>query len=353
MPKNAAINRIPTAVSALLRLIFIVVFGVTGFLLAREADLHLISLHVANGALQQAFGIATPILGALLGVAVAPHGQRFFEHELTLIEDAAQRLSPFELLGATGGLCTGLVVALLIRGVLGNIVGFVGLTADAVVILLSTLLTVCTSYIGLRVGGRDRGTLNGLLLLDTSAIIDGRILDIFRSGFLEGEFIVPRFVLGELQAIADASDAQRRARGRRGLELLNTLRHEATVRIDDANEGAGLAVDARLVRIARERGARLITTDFNLNRVAQVEGVRVLNVNELSQALKRMVQTGQELTVMIVREGREPEQGIAYLDDGTMLIIEHGREQIGKACPVVVTSVLQTAAGRLLFARPR
>jgi uncharacterized protein YacL len=180
-------------------------------------------------------------------------------------------------------------------------------------------------------------------------------VQIVESGFLEGALIVPRFVLRELQAISDSVDPLKRTRGRRGFDVLTRLQELVTVDIveRDFDDMAPGNVDARLVRLAKELGAKLITNDYNLNRVAQVEGVTVLNVNELSGAVKPVVLPGEELHVAVIREGKETHQGIGYLDDGTMIVVEHGRRLIGDETDVVVTSVLQTVAGRMIFARPK
>ncbi|MDI6829523.1 MAG: PIN domain-containing protein, partial [Armatimonadota bacterium] len=190
-------------------------------------------------------------------------------------------------------------------------------------------------------------------VLDTNVIIDGRIADVCRTGFLEGPIYVPSFVLEELRHIADSEDFLRRARGRRGLDILNQMQKELnliiksfeTVDPTDAEE-----VDEKLVKVAKDIGGCIVTNDFNLNKVAELHGVTVLNVNELANALKPVVLPGEELTVSIIKEGKESNQGIAYLDDGTMIVVEGGKKHIGETIDVVVTSVLQTVAGKMIFA---
>jgi uncharacterized protein YacL len=190
--------------------------------------------------------------------------------------------------------------------------------------------------------------------VDTSAIIDGRIADVSITGFLEGSLLVPRFVLDELRHIADSSDPLRRNRGRRGLEVLARLRKDDIVPLEVLDVGVdGVEVDARLVQLARSMQSSILTTDYNLNRVAELQGVQVLNVNELANALKSIVIPGEELRVNIVQEGKEAGQGVAYLDDGTMVVIEGGRRYINSSHDVVVSRVLQTAAGRIIFAQPK
>jgi uncharacterized protein YacL len=189
-------------------------------------------------------------------------------------------------------------------------------------------------------------------------IIDGRVADICRTGFLEGTIYVPGFVLDELQHIADSSDSLKRARGRRGLDILNAMQKDfpLLVRVFDNRLGPGsqgLEVDTRLVALAKQLEGIIVTNDFNLNKVAGLQGVAVLNVNELANALKPVVLPGEEMTVTIIREGKEQNQGVAYLDDGTMIVVEDGRRYIGETLEVNVTSVLQTVAGKMIFARLR
>ena len=356
--KLSAGRRIPTAVSALLRFFFAATFGVTGFFVGREFDLHVIALHLASGFWQNVFRFLAPVVGSLVFVLISPFAQRLFESELVLLEEASEYLSGAEIAFGTVGLCVGLVVAILVRFLLAGILTLAGDAGDAIVLLFTALLCAASTYVGLRIGARERrgvlvrgGARELEMLLDTSAIIDGRIVEIHKVGFLDGMLVVPRFVLAELQAIADSSDATRRARGRRGLELLNDLREHARVVILEAVDAADLEVDARLVILAKARGAKLVTCDYNLNRVATVEGVSVLNVNELAQAMRPVLQAGQELIVAITRDGREPHQGVGYLEDGTMIVVENGRAHRGEDISVTVTSVIQTAAGRMIFAK--
>jgi uncharacterized protein YacL len=191
------------------------------------------------------------------------------------------------------------------------------------------------------------------VLLDTSVIIDGRIADISRTGFIDGEMLVPRFVLNELQHIADSSDALRRNRGRRGLDMLHRLQNESVtpVRVTDMDVDGVREVDDKLVLMAKQLHCPIVTNDYNLNRVAELQGVRVLNINELANAVKALFLPGESLSVKIVQEGKEIGQGVGYLDDGTMVVVEDGEMYIDQDTQVTVTKVLQTAAGRMLFAR--
>jgi uncharacterized protein YacL len=192
-----------------------------------------------------------------------------------------------------------------------------------------------------------------LKILDTSVIIDGRIVDVCETGFIEGIFILPQFILQELQHIADAADNIKRARGRRGLDILHKIQKMSniTVKIIEQDFPKIKEVDAKLVALAKLLNAKVITNDFNLNKVAELQGVSVLNINELANSLKPVVLPGETMKVFIIKEGKEYNQGVAYLDDGTMVVIENARRVIGKNADVTVTSVLQTTAGRMIFSK--
>ncbi len=235
---------------------------------------------------------------------------------------------------------------------------------------LSFALNALFGYGGLLVGAR-RGknlTMSGILrlfkgqamesdlkLLDTSVIIDGRIADVCETGFIEGTFIIPQFILQELQHVADSSDPLRRARGRRGLDILHKIQKMSniTVKISEEDFPHIKEVDAKLVALAKMIDAKVLTNDYNLNKVAELQGVTVLNINELANSLKPVVLPGESMRVFILKEGKEHNQGVAYLDDGTMVVVENGRRFIGKNINVTVTSVLQTTAGRMIFSRPK
>ena len=200
---------------------------------------------------------------------------------------------------------------------------------------------------------RGEGVEENLKILDTSVIIDGRIADVCETGFLEGVFLLPQFILQELQHIADAPDSMKRARGRRGLDILHKIQKMSriTVRIVDEDFPKIKEVDAKLVALAKLMNAKVITNDFNLNKVAELQGVSVLNINELANSLKPVVLPGETIKVFILKEGKEYNQGVAYLDDGTMVVVENARRLIGKNTDVTVTSVLQTTAGRMIFSK--
>jgi len=238
------------------------------------------------------------------------------------------------------------------------------------VVVVSVALTAIFGYGGLVIGlNRGRGMtmpeifrlLRGqgyeenLKILDTSVIIDGRISDVCEAGFLEGTFIVPQFILQELQYIADSQDATKRARGRRGLDVLHKIQKMSniTVKIIDEDFPKIKEVDSKLVALGKMMSAKIITNDFNLNKVAQLQGVAVLNINELANSLKPVVLPGETMRVFVLKEGKEYNQGVAYLDDGTMVVVENGRKLLGKNIEVTVTSVLQTTAGRMIFAKAK
>jgi uncharacterized protein YacL len=342
--------------------VFAAIFGTTGFLLGREAYDRAISIHVASQWWQFAAVVIAPVIGAVLGVLIVPMAQRVFERELVAVERAIDRMAPGELVGGAIGLTAGLVIAFLAKSVLFEFITFAGRTGGYIAIVIYIVVSIFAAYLGARVGAKQRVGLGPIAniavasggtpkVLDTSVIIDGRILDIVRSGFLDGPLILPRFVLRELQNIADSSDAMRRTRGRRGLDVLTKLQALSPLEIVERDYDTVSEVDAKLVLLARERGGKLVTNDFNLNRVANVEGVAVLNINELANAVKPVLLPGEELRVALIKEGKEPHQGVGYLDDGTMIVVENGRRQVGETVDVAVTSALQTAAGRMIFAR--
>lgn len=346
-----------------LRLVFAAIFGTTGFLLGREAYDRAISIHVANQWWQFAAVVIAPVIGAVLGVLIVPMAQRVFERELSAVERAVDRLAPGELVGGAIGLTGGLIIAFLLKSVLFEFITFAGRTGGYIAIVIYIVVSIFAAYLGARVGAKQRVNFGRVSqagsvatggtpkVLDTSVIIDGRILDIVRSGFLEGPLLLPRFVLRELQNIADSSDAMRRTRGRRGLDVLTKLQALTPLEIVERDYDTVSEVDAKLVLLAQEREGKLVTNDFNLNRVANVEGVTVLNINELANAVKPVLLPGEELRVALIKEGKEPHQGVGYLDDGTMIVVENGRRQVGETVDVAVTSALQTAAGRMIFAR--
>lgn len=233
------------------------------------------------------------------------------------------------------------------------------------------LTNALLSYLGMVVAVRKKAELDLLdrniivpsakkkpqdvILLDTSVIIDGRIIDIFMTQFMSGKLVVPRFVLNELHALSDSADNIKRQRGRRGLDILARLREipKNSVTIYEKDYPNLNGADSKLVELSKELRARILTTDFNLNKVATLQGVQVLNINDLANALKTVVVPGETLTIFVMKDGKEKEQGIAYLDDGTMVVVEEGKRWVGKRAEVIVTSVLQTSAGRMIFSKIR
>jgi uncharacterized protein YacL len=240
---------------------------------------------------------------------------------------------------------------------------------EAVTTYLTIALSLVFGYFGLILGMARRPSPDELVeraflkardryqapkILDTSTIIDGRIADICASGFIEGTLVIPRFVLRELQNIADSADPLRRARGRRGLDMLNKIKEGKDgldVQIYEVELEENEKVDTKLVQLAKRLEAKIVTNDFNLNKVAQIEKVPVLNVNDLANAVKPAVLPDEQMIVKVMKEGKEPGQGIGYLDDGTMVVVDGGKSYMGKDIRVVVTSVLQTAAGKMIFAK--
>jgi uncharacterized protein YacL len=284
---------------------------------------------------------------------------------LTLLMERGLKNIPLRsLIGSFIGLILGMMAANLVSNVFfSNLLNDQQITLP----LLGGLYGVC-GYTGLRVGFKkgeeiqfsgwnpfSKSAPRGerAKILDTSVIIDGRISDITETGFLEGPLLIPQFVLNELQHIADSSDPVKRTRGKRGLEVLQHIQKQANVdvRIVDKDYPSVREVDAKLIELAKEDQGKIITNDSNLNKVAQLQGIEVLNINALANSLKPVVLPGEEMNVKILKEGKEMGQGVAYLDDGTMIVVDNGRKQIGKTLDVMVTSVLQTPAGRMIFAR--
>ena len=295
------------------------------------------------------------------------------------IERRWERMPTQQIVMATVGLILGLLVAFLATQL------FLSAGASLLTISFSALVYVVLGMTGMQLGYRRyregkrlsrrmrHGVEGSLFLddadedaglseahgaagkkyLDTSVIIDGRVLDIAKTGFMEGDIVIPQFVLAELRHIADSGDNLRRARGRRGLDVLNKLQKELKnpIIVDETDYEGVAEVDVKLLRLCREKGGIVVTNDYNLNKVAGVTGIKVLNINDLANAVKPMLMAGEELNVQIVREGKEPGQGVAYLDDGTMIVVDNGRRYVGEAVAVVVTTVLQTSAGRMIFTK--
>jgi uncharacterized protein YacL len=268
----------------------------------------------------------------------------------------------------------------LFGAVIGSLLGITGAFLFSLVLrnalpdgrprsLLQVAVLLLMTYIGLVVGASkgdllnlaalgglfagERGARRNVKVLDTSAIIDGRIADIAETGFLDGVLVIPEFVLRELQMVADSSDSSKRQRGRRGLDVLQRMRGDAqiTVQISEEDFPQVREVDLKLIELAKVMEAKIVTNDFNLNKVAQVRGVQVLNINDLANSLRPVVLPGEKMRVVIMKEGKEYDQGVGYLDDGTMVVVDHARRLIGRTVEICVTSVLQTASGKMIFGR--
>jgi len=282
---------------------------------------------------------------------------------IIFLEIGMRRFSIRNLSAAVFGLVFGFFMAWIVTSVLRLIPMSMSLFASFQIILI---LIFC--YLGMVIAMRGKDEFNliipyvkfvrqdkkeDIILLDTSVIIDGRVADILQTRFIEGRLVIPRFVLKELQQIADSQDALKRNRGRRGLDILNKLQKTpaSDVRIQEEDFPEVKEVDAKLVKLAKLLGAKIFTNDFNLNKVAELQGITVLNINELANALRPVVLPGEMMEVRISKEGKEYNQGVAYLDDGTMVVIDNSKQLIGQTAKVVVTSVLQTSAGRMIFAK--
>ena len=282
---------------------------------------------------------------------------------IILVEIIMRRFSIRNLSAAVFGLIFGFFMAWLLTSVMKLIPMSIELFASLQIIVI---LIFC--YLGMIIAMRGKDEFNliipyikfvrqdkkeDVILLDTSVIIDGRIADIFQTNFVEGRIVIPRFVLKELQQIADSQDALKRNRGRRGLDILNKIQKTPAfdVRIQEEDFPDVKEVDAKLVKLAKLLGAKIFTNDFNLNKIAELQGVSVLNMNELANALRPIVLPGETMEVRISKEGKEYNQGVAYLDDGTMVVVDNSKHLIGQVMKVIVTSVLQTSAGRMLFAK--
>jgi uncharacterized protein YacL len=281
------------------------------------------------------------------------------------LEQGLRRIAGKTIFHAVIGFVLGLVLG---RLVYASLVNFLTAFPLSVGVLAQTLCLVGGGYLGALVAmdkGREfnfagfirllkeQPRAESYKLLDTSVIIDGRIADITETGFLEGTLVIPQFILRELQHIADSSDPLKRNRGRRGLDILQKIQKKVDIRVEisDMEFPEIREVDNKLVAMAKALNAKIVTNDFNLNKVAELHGVGVLNINELTNALRPVVLPGEDMRVYVLKEGKEYNQGIAYLDDGTMVVVDNGRRHIGQTIDVCVTSVLQTTAGRMIFSR--
>lgn len=332
----------------IIRTAFTLILGLVGYLLNP----------LAKTAWLNGIDSSRPILSGLLGI--------IFALAIILFEIRVREATLKTLIGAAIGSILGIVGAYLIGTLISS------QHSDAVAEEMKTFLTVSLvffmGYIGLMVGGAkgdyiDLASLGGVFsdknpkrdyrILDTSVIIDGRIADVAETGFLGGTLVIPQFVLRELQQVADSPDSSKRQRGRRGLDMLQRLRNNSNldIQIVETDFPAVKEVDLKLIELGKQLEAVIVTNDFNLNKVSQLRGVNVLNINELANALKPVVLPGEAMSVFILKEGKEYNQGVAYLDDGTMVVVDNARKLIGKNAQVAVTSVLQTTAGKMIFGK--
>lgn len=301
--------------------------------------------------------LEVPVLCMLAGAIFGYFGLEYVTIRPFYWMENKLRFTPLpDLLAALAGLAVGLVLAALAGYFLRSLPFGLNLIVGAAIALLF-------GYWGVKLGLERRDEILAMIrgwpiarvtptIVDTSAVIDGRLLDIARAGFIRGRLVAPHFMLGELQSVADSPDATRRQRGRRGLEIIEELKSIPGVEIEvtDHSYPEIPEVDHKLIRVAKELGGAILTTDYNLNKVATLEGVVVLNINDLSNALKPAVVPGEELVVTVLKEGKEHNQGVGYLGDGTMVVVEGGRRHMSETITVTVTSLIQTAAGRMIFA---
>ncbi|AZR74690.1 twitching motility protein PilT [Anoxybacter fermentans] len=308
--------------------------------------------------------------GAVFGMILIPFIIEFLIQLVVKVERQLQKVPFIDILAGALGAIVGLILGILLNYAfpISNLLKF----GSSIQVLVNLIL----AYLGLTITVRKRDDFFNLFqkfpgsggkiwrkqqdnisakILDTSVIIDGRIADICKTGFIEGTLVIPEFVLEELRHIADSPDLLKRNRGRRGLDILNQIQKDMNVKVEivDADFDDVDEVDSKLVKLAKMMDGKIITNDFNLNKVAELHGVPVLNINELSNALKPIVLPGEEMEVKVIKEGKEYGQGVAYLDDGTMIVVDHGKNHIGEEIEVLVTSILQTAAGRMIFAKPK
>jgi uncharacterized protein YacL len=350
------------SIDFIVRIIGMIIFAVLGGYLG--ADLAQFSEDPER--LTVFYTVAISLVGALFGLVVTPY---LTTRPMRAIRARITKLSAETLTSGLIGLVSGLLVAALLAFPLsllpepfGDVLPFLGVVVFvyfgvSIFIMRQTDIGNILSAIGSRGEGTSSGgwaSSNRTTLLDTSVIIDGRIADIAKTGFVSGTLLIPRFVLNELQYIADSPDNLRRQRGRRGMEVLAELQQTSAVvvRISDIDVEGVREVDDKLVILARQLKCPILTNDYNLNRIAELQGVLILNINELANSVKSVVLPGEILAVTVIQEGKEAGQGVGYMDDGTMVVIENGNKHINQEINATVTKVLQTAAGRMIFAKP-
>src|ERR1044072_3842768 len=338
--------------TVLIRLVFIGILSGAGFVLDP------IGGEYAGHPSGAPFGLSTHVLSAIVALIIAV--------AIILFEIRIQKASLKTLIGAGVGSIMGIVGGVLI----GFLISYqeAGAVNPSTKAFLTLALAFIMAYVGLMVGAAkgdyldlsalggifsDKVTRKDVKILDTSVIIDGRIADVAETGFLSGTIVIPQFILRELQQVADSPDSSKRQRGRRGLDMLNRLQSNPSldIQVVDTDFPAVKEVDLKLLELSKALDGVVVTNDFNLNKVAQLHGIQVLNINELANSLKPVVLPGEAMRVFIRKEGKEYNQGVAYLDDGTMVVVDNARRMIGKNADIAVTSVLQTTAGKMIFGR--
>ncbi len=336
----------------LIRLVFTAILVASGYV-----------LHPVSGEWLASTGLVSPLLASKITSALAA---AFIAMAIIFFEIRIRRASLKTLIGAAVGSIMGIVGAYLIGSLISRQESLA--VAPEMKTFLTLALTFFMAYVGLMVGAAkgdylDLTALGGIFsdktmrrdykILDTSVIIDGRIADVAETGFLGGTIVIPQFILRELQQVADSPDSSKRQRGRRGLDMLNRLQNNNAldIQIVETDFPAVREVDLKLIELGKQLDAVIVTNDFNLNKVSQLRGVNVLNINELANALKPVVLPGEAMKVFILKEGKEYNQGVAYLDDGTMVVVDNARKLIGRNAEIAVTSVLQTTAGKMIFGR--
>lgn len=366
-------------IKKIFRVIFTILGLLIGFVLADAIRKSAIGReYLTNIFLQVSFYVILIAIFGIILFILSPFIYKAIRKFITFIEKGISKLSPSEIIFGAVGAIVALILALVITLPLST---FLSGLNDMLGPIVSIVINIIAMIIGADIAVKKRDDIlsyfenlkknqskdkktknttnkkNGATpkVLDTSVIIDGRIFDLCQTGFIEGSLVIPTFVLDELRHISDCSDSLKRTRGRRGLDILNKIQKELPIEVDmwegDFPEIA--EVDIKLLKLAQKLNGKVVTNDYNLNKVAEFQGVPVLNINELANAIKPVVLPGEEMTLTVVKDGKESGQGVAYLDDGTMIVVEGGRKYMGKEITVVVTSVLQTAAGRMIFAKSK
>lgn len=336
-----------------LKLAFTLIGVITAYTLLRV-------FFISSGFFKDILIIVIPALSGALFYFLSDRSIKYLSQEIDTLESTIHSMSVYEIMALAAGLIAGLIVA--------NLISIPFIRIEIIGIPISVGLNILCGVMGIYISMNKRGEASSLLdpnaqkvgitktkLLDTSTIIDGRIVDICNTGFIDGKLIIPSFVLEELHQISDSADSIKRSRGRRGLDILDVLRKDQKLNVSvETIDGYGATeVDDKLVRAAKKYNAEIITNDYNLNKVANIQGVEVLNINDLANAVKPLAIPGDELTIQVVKEGKENGQGIGYMNDGTMIVVEGGRKYMNQTLDVMVTSILQTSAGRMIFAKAK